>query len=270
MRKTLVLLGSFALVVTSGIWLARYSGAADATPATVPDTAYPKLAQRSLTTLQNCLKLLAKGKLAKEVSDKLVRKGRVAAVMIAAYAQANLGGAEGHQRATVRDAAIDIAGLMKKEEWEKALEKSQTLLTLTADAKAKKEQVKLFDAHMDIEEVMSQFDTLKAGGQDIEKKLLDLAKKRGKTIPAASLNEDLQLTAYQTAQIAELSKKFVMPAKYMKFTKDWNMYCDDMEKAAQELGRAVDKKDGKTAFAALVRLNTSCTQCHDNIKKKMK
>lgn len=269
MRKTPWLLGCFALLLASGIWLARQGVAADPKPATVPDNAYPKLAQRSLTTLKSCLDALAKGKADKELSDKLARKGLTAAVMIAAYAQANLGGTDGQQRATVRDAALEIAGLMKKEEWEAALKKVPNLLTLPADAKAKKEKVKLFGKVIDIEEVMSQFDTLKAGGQDIEKKLYDLAKKP-RTVPAANLNEDLLLTAYQTAQIAELTKDFEMPAKYMRFAKDWQKYCDEMEKSSQELAGAVEKKDGKAALAILGRLKNSCTQCHDNIKKKMK
>src|SRR5262249_35950955 len=112
-------------------------------------------------------------------------------------------------------------------------------------------------------ELMSQYKLPKAGGQGMEAALLKLATDKKKMIPTTAMNDTLLNTAYLTAIIADLTEEH-KPAKDVK---DWVAYSHDMRKGAVELAETVKAKDGKAAFVALGKVNTSCSACHDKFRK---
>jgi hypothetical protein len=236
--------------------------AADSKDSAVPDADYPKLVEQQFKVLQEALKSL---KDAKEPNDikKWAEKSRCTAVMIAAIAQDNLGGKDGGQRASLRDAALGVAGLVKSKKTDEAIKKAADLKNVKSDDKAKLDKVKLFDAHIDLQELMSQFKLPKAGGQGIEATLLKLGADKKKMIPPTALNDATLLIAYQTAVAAELTADYVPD----KAPKDWKTYSSDMRKGALEMAEKVKAKDSKGAFTALSKLNTSCSACHDKFRK---
>ena len=80
----------------------------------LPDAAYGKLIEPSAKLIQESL--------AGEPTRRSVEKARVAALMLAEFAQQNLQGADGAQRATVRDAALHIAGLINDKKYANAVQ----------------------------------------------------------------------------------------------------------------------------------------------------
>jgi hypothetical protein len=250
---------ALALVLLGG----RGPGAADdGKGPLVPDGDYPKVVEAQLKVLQDSIKA------AKEAKDRtilkaMIEKSRCAAVLIAFVAQENLAGKDGPQRASLRDAALQVAALLKAEKFDDAAQKAAELTQAKLDPKAKLDKVKLFDMHIDLTETMSQFRMPKAGGQGIEKLLLSMGADKKKTVPSTSLNDPLLVTLYQTAIAADLSHSYIPP----KNAKDWLELCGDMKAGALEMAGHVRNKDGKAAFKALEKLNTSCSVCHQKFRE---
>jgi hypothetical protein len=251
------------LILGIGLLAGPDSGtAADDKGSIVPDADYPKLVDYQVKVLQDALKAVKEAK-DKEEAKKMREKARCAAVMIAAAAQDNLGGADGPQRAALRDASIGVAGLVKQGKVDDAMKAVGELNNGKADPKAKVAKIKLFDVHIALDEVMSQFKLTKAGGLGTEKLYLNLATDKKKMIQPAGLNDNLVIAAYSTALAAELASDYVPD----KNKKDWITWSGDMKKYAGELADKVKAKDGKAAFTVLNKLNTSCSVCHDKFKK---
>jgi hypothetical protein len=140
-RAALVL----GLVLTFAI--PRNSGGDD--KETVPlDGEYPRLLEQSTEAIRDALK--------DKPSRRTADKARIAAVMIAAAAQRNLTGSAANQRAAVRDAALAVADLIKKEDFAQARRRMAELPRLKPDARAKPERVKLAP-RLDVEDLMMQF-----------------------------------------------------------------------------------------------------------------
>jgi hypothetical protein len=256
-------MGSAGLAL--GLWLVAGLGSGQAQigkDPLVPDADYPKLVEQQIKVLQDTLKLLKDAKDPAE-KKKMAEKARCTSVLVAAIAQDNLAGKDGGQRATLRDAALDIAALVKANNLDEAAKKTAALKDVKADGKAKTDKIKLFDVHIDLQEWMSQFKLPKAGGQGTEAQLLKLGSDKKKTIPPTSLNDQLLLMAYQSGMAAELAAEY----KPSKDVKDWLAYSTDMRKSSAELADKIKAKDGKGAFAALNKLNTSCSVCHDKFRK---
>ena len=253
-----------ALLVVGMGFLAAGGTAADSKDSVLPDSDYRKLVDYEYKVLQEAFKDLKAGS-DKKAHREQVRKARAAAAMIATCAQLNLEGAEGQQRATVRDAALAVADALGKDKVAEAEKKAEGLLDLKADPKAKTAPVKIFDAHLDLEELMSQFRQKAQGGLGIEKMLLDMGTNKKKTIPPAQMSDQLLVTCYQMAVIAELTKEHTPK----KNPKNWGVLTADFKKYSLELADAIKakEKDGKAAFATLNKLNSSCTQCHDEYRK---
>src|SRR5262249_37428594 len=140
-------------------------GAADGKDAAVPDDDYPKVVEHQVKVLTDTLKGLQDAKDMTE-KKKLTEKARCTAVMLAAVAQDNLGGKDAGQRAGLRDAALEVAGLLKTGKVDDAAKKAADLKN-AKPAGAKAEKVKLTEAHINLTELMSQFRLAKAGGQGI-------------------------------------------------------------------------------------------------------
>jgi hypothetical protein len=183
--------------------------------------------------------------------------------MIAAYAQANLTGPDAAQRATVRDAALDVAALVKDKKFPEALKKAETLTDLKADPHAKKEAVPLGKV-IEIDDVMWQFRSTKLGGLGLEDRFNDLNGSPDTASLVRELTPQLVLDAYLTAVAAELTAAH-MPKENAK---DWKALSDEMRNRSLELAAAARKKDGKAAFQALGKLNRSCDKCHQQFRNQ--
>src|SRR5262249_45924013 len=146
-----------------------------------------------------------------------------------------LQGADAQKRATLRDAALQVAALIKDKKYAEAAQAAQRLPTLPENPAARKEKVKLLGPHLDVEELMSQFRSAKLGGLGIEALLDELTNGNGDAVPAAGLTDELRLAAYRTGVAAVLAKDHVPNMK----PKEWLAYADAMQKSAVELAEAV-------------------------------
>jgi hypothetical protein len=220
----------------------------------LPDSDYALLIEPSAKLIQEAL--------AGQPNRRAADKARVAAVMLAEFAQQNLGGADAQKRASVRDAAVAIARLIRDKDYTAAAKEAARLPNLPANPNAKKERVKLLGPSLDIEDLMTQFRASKAGGLGIEGLLDQLATEKNETVSAAALTGELRLLAYRTAIAGAMAREHVPKMK----PKEWQGYADEMRKSAVALAEAVGSKDGKRAYAAVERLNASCNQCHKEFR----
>jgi hypothetical protein len=225
--------------------------AADDKGPLVPPADYPKLVEQSVKVIQEAL--------TGEPDGKAIEKSKVAAVMIAVYAQNGPGSPA--ERATLRNAALKLSEAIDDEKFADARKLVGELLSLKADPNAKDTPVEIMDNYVFIEEAMGQFKLARAGGLEIERDLLKLgsAGLKAKALPPDSLNDKLMLMAYQTAMAAKLAREY----KTDKKQQDWNKYCEEMQKAALDLAGAAKAKDGKAAYMAINKLNASCNDCHE-------
>jgi hypothetical protein len=227
--------------------------AADRPAPLVPDEDLPALLDESVRGIHKALD----GKPVKRAGQQ----ARVVALMLAAYAQQDLAGKDGVHRATVRDAAVALADTIKGGDYAAALKQADALAKLTANPKASRDHVKLLGPQLDIEEVMSQFRPPKPGDPGLESQLDELAGSKDAVLSADAL-ASLRLTAYQCAVAADLSRDHV-PSENAAA---WPGMVEAMRKASVELTAAIKAKDGKAAFVAVGRLNTSCRQCHKTFR----
>ncbi|MBY0526344.1 MAG: hypothetical protein K2R98_23320 [Gemmataceae bacterium] len=246
-----------AMVLGLGIMAAAEIGSGQgAKDGTLPDAEYAKMLKRSVKGIQDALKGTPE--------EPMIEKARTAAVMTAAYAQDNLNGADGQQRATVRDAALKVAELIKAKKYADASKLAGTLPTLEADPKAKKEKVKLIDVHLTFSDLMHQFRLKPDGGWGIFGHLQEIQTKKPTMMPREELNDNFVLEAYQVAVAADLLHGHMHKAK----PKEWGEYTDDMKKFAIDLGEKLRAKDAKASPEALSRLTTTCFSCHKMLKVK--
>jgi hypothetical protein len=254
--------GVRALVLTVGLWLLAGPGtAADSKDPAVPEADYPKLVDHQLKVLEDTLKVLQDSKDMGE-KKKMTTKAHCTAIMVAAIAQ-DTSAKDPAGRASLRDAALKVAALVKSGKIDDAAKQAAGLKNVKADPAAKTEKIKLLDVHANLEELMTQFKLPKAGGQGIESSLLKLGTDKKKMIPAAAMTDSLVNLAYLTAVSADLTEEHKVP----KDGKDWVAYSQDMRKGAIELAETVKAKNGMAAFVALGKVNTSCSVCHDKFRK---
>ncbi len=210
------------------------------------DQEYPRLLAQSVQVSLEALK----GKPNRRAADK----ARVAVMLIAAAAQRNLAGPDAAQRATTRDAALEVADLIREEKFDQVRRRLAELPKLKPDAKARKEKRKLLGPRLDVEDLMTQFRPAKVGGLGLEAKFDALGSKADAVTP----NAQLLLDAYLTVVTAELTAEHAPRAK----AADWMSWAQAMRKEALALGEAAQARDGKAAFQAVTRLNRACNRCH--------
>lgn len=238
------------LVLATGVWLlSSGSRAADAPGQVLPDSEYPKMLKYASKGIQDALKGTPK--------DEMIIKARTSAIMAAAYAQQNLEGAEGQQRATVRDAAMKIVESIDARKYTDAIKQAAALPTLSADAGAKKEKVKLIDDRIKFRDMMNQFNHPPEGGWGIHREFYQYQLGM-KGIPANALAEPLLLKAYQVAVTADLVGLKV-PTKNQK---EWATYASNLKTGALELADAVKAKDSNAGIGGITKITNSCTGCH--------
>lgn len=231
--------------------------AADSKGPLVPDTDYAKFLKRGAKGIQDALK---DGKPSEENKDK----ARTSALLIAAYAQANLDGADGQERATVRDAALKVIDLVKAGKFEEASKLADSLSGLKADAKAKKEKVPL-EGYANFADLMHQFRPPSQGGWGIYSHLNKLQTDMKTVLPAREVGEPFILEAEHVALTADLALN-VIPKDKLK-EKDFKTNLETMRAGAVELAEALKEKDAaKIAPTPLSKLTTACIGCHKSFR----
>jgi len=238
------------------ILLAPPGPAADAAAPVLPDADYPKLVEFSSGVIRAALQAKA--------DRRAAERARTAAIMIAAYAQQNLAGMDGPQRAALRDAALDLARLIKTKEFDKALKQLEALPAVKADAKAKREKLPLAVKAIDLDDLMNQFRQSARGGLDIEARLDDLGAIAGGSLPEKELDDLLVRQAYLIAVAADITAEYTPEDKDK--VKTWQAYAAGMRQQAGALAAAAKAKDGKAAFRALEQLNQVCAKCHKDFR----
>jgi hypothetical protein len=239
-----------ALILGIGLLsVAGASSAADSDGPLLPDGDYPKMVKYAVKGIQDALKGTP--------DDTKATKAHTAAIMIAAYAQQNLSGADGQQRATVRDAALKLADTIKAKKYAEAIKDAGGIASLPADANAKKEKVRLLE-HISFRNLMNQFNHPPDGGWGIHREFYALQLGMKGTIPANDLREPLLLKAYQVGVAAEIAQTKVPKTK----EKEWSTYAGNLRTGAVELADAVRGKDGKAGLDAIAKVTNSCTNCH--------
>lgn len=236
--------------LTLGVWLLAVApSAAQNKDQALPDSDYPKMLQYGVKSIKDALKGAAP-------KEEFVTKARTTAIMIAAYAQQNLAGADGQQRATVRDAALKVAKTIEGKKYADAVKEAEALLTMKEDPKAKKDKIKLID-ELKFRELMNQFNHPPDGGFGIHRDFYQYQLGM-KGIPANDLRDPLMFKAYQVAVVGDLINSRVPK----KNEKEWAGYSADLRKAGAELAEAVKAKDSRSGLDAISKITNSCTNCH--------
>ena len=234
--------------VTLSTWLVVRALAGDG--AALPEPVFAKLVDGDAAFLK---KALAKGKL----TDKVERKVKAVALMIAAYAQSNI--AQGNA-ATLRDTALD---LIKAVEGKKMAEAKTLAGKLSAKIKpepGRKATVIALHPHLKFEYLMRQFSGEVIGGFALERELESLVEQKG-PLDAGQKDKALAL-AYKIAIISQLAQAYP-PPNNMK-NKEWLTFGRNTHAAALDLANAV--KGGQNIGGAADKLSLSCTKCHDVFK----
>jgi hypothetical protein len=235
-------------VVTLSSWLVVRALAGD----TIPEPVFAKLVESDAAFLS---KALAKGKL----TEKMERKVKAVALMIAAYAQGNIAQPSS---ATLRDTALD---LIKAVEGKKMPEAKLLAAKLSPGIKpepGRKATVVALSPHLKFEYLMRQFSGEVIGGFALERELEDLVEIKG-ALAGAQKDKALAL-AYKIAVISQLAQAYPPPGNMKK--KEWLAFGKKSHSAAMELVNAV--KNGANIGPAADALSTSCTKCHDVFKNQ--
>jgi hypothetical protein len=195
-----------------------------------------------------------------------LERARGLAVLIAAASQDGAAVPLSPARATLRDAALNLAATIKQGNREAARRQLQTLPYLHPDPRARAGPLPLLEKELSLEEVMYLFSLVPRGGLGVEKKIMTLVDKNRKTqtVPAAELNDELLFQAQVVAQIASWIKQEI---KQPKKQAEWQARAEEARLAAVELATAVKAKDGKQTWRALRRVDEACSTCHDIFRK---
>lgn len=247
-------------LVVQGIALALVvagtTGSAEGQEIMLPNEDYPKLVAYAVNGIKDALK--------DPTEETNIRKAHTAAVMLAGYAQVNLSGPDAQVRATVRDAALKLAETIRNKKYADALKQADAIANLKADPNAKKDKVKLIDAHVRFPDLMNQFDFPPKGGWGIDRELYAYRLGMKSKIPARELGDKLMLMGYQVAVTGDLANAKV-PGMNQK---EWAQYTADLRAGGIELADSVKKKDGEAALGAIAKITTTCTNCHKIFRKR--
>ncbi len=230
--------------------------AADPKDPLVSDADYPKLVKRFTKGIAEALKGTP--------NDENISKARVAAVLLASAAQQNLSGADGQQRATVRDAALKVADTLKAGNAKEAAKLAEAIPTLEADPKAKKEKIKL-EGHIEFPPLMHQFRPVSRGGWGVYSRLNRISTSMKPALPREELKDDFVLEAEQIVLTADLA----LGQKFKTKPEEYQKRMEALRTGAQELVEALKDKDAaKVGAAAVSRLTTTCLACHKDLREK--
>ena len=165
--------------------------------------------------------------------------------------------------AATQGQAAKVLLALDKKDIPAALEAAKGLSAPKADPAA----LKAIDGKFDLEDIMSQFRLAKSGGNNIEKDIRD-GMKGGTIDPKAA-----ELIGARSSALAVYTEK--MPnAKAMvspAMTKKWEKWSKDMGGAGKELaeeGGKGAKADAKKLVMLLKKLDSSCSNCHNEFRNE--
>jgi hypothetical protein len=236
------------VAVTLSSWLVARALAADP----IPEPVLGKLLEHDAAFLK---KALAKGKL----TDKMERKVKAVALMIAAYAQSKGGKADAAETA-LRDRAL---ALIKAVEDKKMPEAKALAAKLSLSVKPEpggRMAVVPLHTHLKFEYLMRLYSGEVIGGFGMERDMEDLVAQKG-NLTGEQKDKALAL-AYKIAIISQLAQTYPPPDNTKK--KEWLTFGKNTHNAAMELASAV--KTGQNIGPVADKLSLSCTKCHDVFK----
>jgi len=202
--------------------------------------------------------------LSKSDEKKMATKAKVAAIMIAAYAQSNMLGNTGKaaQLAGLRDQAIKLSHSIGENKIEEAKSMAAAINpTAPGVAGAKTEAAELHKL-LDLDELMTQFKPEQSGGKALEKKIKAYMQKRA-ALTADEIKDAIGI-AYQTAIIAQFTDAMAPDDSGEKKKSDWVKWSKEMGELgvnAAKLASAA-KPDDKAVKAAFKKLDDNCAKCH--------
>lgn len=247
------------MVLTLGLWFlpaGEPGKAADAKDGGLPiaEGDFRKLVAHSTKVIQKAL--------SDKPDKKNLDKARLAAVMIAAYAQYAQGGPSEQEKGTLRAAALKLADTIKAGKTADAKKQADALATLKPDASAKPASGSLLkDAKMELGDVMHQFAATSEGGLGIDGQLKLLNGSAGE-IPKAKLTDELAMTSYQIAAAAELAKEHTPD----KNPEQFKMMAENVRETAVDMAKATKDKDGPLALKVVYKLSINCNKCHQKFR----
>src|SRR5260370_30184383 len=184
--------------VTLSSWLVvRAMAETGASP--LPEPVFAKLVADDAAFLK---KAVARGK----VTDKIERKVKAVALMIAAYAQGNMGKANAAEMATLRDTALK---LIKAVEGKKMAEAKSLAAQLAGKIKPEpgaKPPIVPLNPHLKFEYLMRHFSGEVVGGFGMERDLESLVEQKGPLEPAQK--EKALILAYKIAVITHPAQTY--------------------------------------------------------------
>jgi len=241
----------------AGLWLAL--GTSE-TPAKAPT---PIPAEVSGKMIDSDIAFLQKG-LEKTPEKAAVPTLKSTAMLIALYAQNNLGGKDADAMAALRAQALKVAEALNKKDYKAASTEAGKLKS--PPASTDKKALKLHEMHkFDLSEVMSTFRN-SPRGLNIEKDIRDQAKAKAPDLKVSgeAAAHSILLGEFMTLMPSE--KAAANPANQKK----WDGYTADMTKLAKEIveeSTKGDKADKMRLKANLSKLDGSCTACHNEFRE---
>lgn len=232
-----------ALGLSAGVWLT--ATAREPLPAGVTD----KLIEGDIAFLQ---KQLEKGTPEKRALPTV----KATAMLLAVYAQDNMGGANADRMAGLRAAALKVADAVAKKDYAAA----KTAAAGLKDAKGgDKKPIDLSkQAKINLDEVMSAFRKGTVGGRNIEADL----KAQAKSLTDVALAGEV---GGRSAAIAHLSESLAPAGTSGAKAKQWTDWSKEMKDLGTKLASeaAKDKTaDKKKVTELLNKLEKNCTDCH--------
>jgi hypothetical protein len=194
------------------------------------------------------------------------KRAKAGALLIAAYAQENLKGKDGHQMATIRDRALAVLKALEKGDADQAKKLAADLGPgLAADKNAKAEGTDLVKL-MPLDTLMKVYASERFGGFNLEKSLEELADLKGDLSAAEAAKA--ALLGHKNAAIALLTAHHAPEKDDGAKTKaSWVDFSKDTRGAALALAAAAKSKSGDAIAKAAQKLSAACTKCHDVFRK---
>jgi hypothetical protein len=233
--------------------VAAVIGLATAAETTIPESTTAELIKQDIAFLQ-------KG-LAKEPQRKQVPGLKATAMMIAYYAQQQLGGPKAAEMAGLRDQALKVAEALAAKDYAKAKDAAKAL---SSPATGPTNPVELHKMHkIDISEIMAPFRSDRSGGMNIERDI----RAQAKTVTDIPL---VATIAGRTVAIGEYTlylptgQAAANPARKKK----WEDYTKEMLGHAKEIVSEASKPSPDKALLKkkLQALDASCTNCHNDYR----
>jgi hypothetical protein len=205
-----------------------------------------------------------KDSLGKASDKKMANKAKVAALMIAVYAQGATGkpGAKAAEMAGLRDEALKAAKAIDAGNVDEAKKKANELKATGVSApSAKTDPVAVHDG-FEIDLVMQQFKPERGGGLELEKKFLSYVNKRSEY--TAADYQQMVLLLYRIAAIAQPTEALAPAPMGQKDPAKWRKWSEEMGTLAVEAAELArkPKPDSKAVKKAFQNLEANCQACH--------